>query len=53
MDVLQGVVDLVAPPLSSEQEEGLTEALDEAEKGDLVDGAAAFANLRGRVRDAG
>jgi hypothetical protein len=53
MDVLQGVVDLVAPALSAEQEKGLADAVDEADKGDLVDGAAAFAKLRGRVRDAG
>jgi hypothetical protein len=46
MDVLQGVVDLVAPALSSEQEKGLADAIDEADKGDLVDGAAAFAKRR-------
>ena len=53
MDVLQGVVDLVAPTLSPEQEQGLVDAIDEADRGDMVDGAAAFAKLRGRVRDAG
>jgi hypothetical protein len=53
MDVLEGVVDLVAPALSAEQERGLVDAIDEADRGDLVDGAAAFAKLRGRVRDAG
>jgi len=53
MDVLQGVVDLVAPALSAGQEEGLADAVDEADRGDLVDGAAAFAKLRGRARDAG
>jgi hypothetical protein len=53
MDVLQGVVDLVAPALSAEQEKGLVDAIDEADRGDLVDGAATFAKLRGRVRDAG
>ena len=53
MDVLEGVVDLVAPTLSPEQEQGLADAIDEADKGNLVDGAAAFAKLRGRVRDAG
>ena len=51
MDVLQGVVDLVAPPLSPEQEKGLVDALDEADKGDVVEGAAAFAKQRGRIRD--
>jgi hypothetical protein len=53
MDVLEGVVDLVAPTLSPEQEQGLADAIDEADKGNLVDGTAAFAKLRGRVRDAG
>jgi hypothetical protein len=53
MDVLQGVVDLVAPTLSSEQEKGLVDAIDEADRGDLVDGVATFAKLPGRVRDAG
>ena len=53
MDVLEGVVDLVAPTLSPTQGKGLVDAIDEADKGDLVDGAAAFAKLRGRVRDAG
>ena len=53
MDVLEGVVDLVAPGLSAEQETGLVDAIDEADRGDLVDGAVAFAKLRGRVRDAG
>jgi len=53
MDVLQGVLDLVAPMLSPEQENGLVDAVDEADKGDFVDGVVAFAKLRGRVRDAG
>jgi len=53
MDVLQGVVDLVAPTLSPEQEKGLVDAIAEADKGDLVDGVATFAKLRGRVRDEG
>jgi hypothetical protein len=53
MDVLQGVVDLIAPVLSPEQEQGLVEAIDEADRGALVDGAVAFAKLRGRARDAG
>jgi hypothetical protein len=52
MDVLQGIVDLVAPTLSLEQEKGLVEAIVEADRGDLVDGVAAFTKLRGRVRDA-
>jgi hypothetical protein len=53
MEVLQGVVDLVAPALSPGQENGLVDAIDEAEGGDVVEGAAAFARLRGRARDAG
>jgi hypothetical protein len=53
MDVLQGTVHLVAPTLSPEQERGLVDAIDETDGGDLVDGVAAFAELRGRVRDAG
>ena len=53
MDVLQGIVDLVAWTLSPEQERSLVDAIDEADRGDLVDGVAAFATLRGRVRDAG
>jgi hypothetical protein len=43
----------VAPTLSPEQERGLVDAIDETDGGDLVDGVAAFAELRGRVRDAG
>jgi hypothetical protein len=41
------------PTLSPEQDNGLVDAIDEADGGDLVDGVAAFAKLRGRVRDAG
>jgi hypothetical protein len=53
MDVLHGLVDLVAPPLSAEQEQGLTDALDEADRGELADGATALGNARRRIRDAG
>lgn len=53
MDVLQGVVDLVAPPLTPEQEKGLSDAIDEADRGELVDGAAALAEQRRRLRGAG
>jgi hypothetical protein len=53
MDVLQSVVDLVAPPLSPEQEKGLSDAITEADAGNLVDGPAAFAKLRGRARGGG
>ena len=47
MDVLQGVVDLVAPTLSSEQEKGLVDAIDEADRGDLVDGWPRSRNCAG------
>jgi hypothetical protein len=53
MEVLRGVVELVAPPLSPEEEKGLAGAIDEADRGDLVDGAAALAMLRARARDGG
>ncbi len=53
MDVLQGVVDLVAIPLSPEQEKGLSDAIDEADRGELVDGAAALAAMRRRLHGAG
>jgi|HubBroStandDraft_2_1064218.scaffolds.fasta_scaffold754037_2 hypothetical protein len=50
MDVLQGVVGLVAPSLTAEQENGIVEALDEADRGETVDGAAALAEARRRAR---
>ena len=53
MDVLHGLVDLVAPALSAEQEKGLSDALDEADRGELADGATALGNARRRIRDAG
>jgi hypothetical protein len=53
MDVLEGVLELVVPPLSSVQEQGLGEAIDEADRGELVDGAEAIARQRRRVRGAG
>jgi hypothetical protein len=53
MEVLRGVVELLAPSLSSDQEQGLADAIDEADRGDVVDGPTAFAKLRGRVRDGG
>jgi hypothetical protein len=56
MDVLEGVLELVVPPLSAEQaaeqEQGLGEAIDEADRGDLVDGSEAIAKQRRRVRGA-
>ena len=48
MDVLRGVVGLVAPALSAEQENGIAEALDEAERGETVDGVAGLATARKR-----
>ena len=53
MEVLRGVVELVAPPLSPDEEKGLADAIDEADRGDVVDGAAALAELRRRARDGG
>jgi hypothetical protein len=52
LDVLQGVVDLVAPGLTPEQERGVIDAIDEADRGDLIDGPTALASLRGRARGA-
>ena len=53
MDVLHGLVDLVAAPLSGEQDKGLSDAIDEADRGELADGATALGNARRRIRDAG
>lgn len=50
MDVLRGVVGLVAPSLSAEEEDGIAEALAEADRGEMVDGAAALAAARKRAR---
>lgn len=52
MDVLRGVVGLVAPSLSAEQEIGIAEAMDEADRGETVDGPVALAAARRRVRGA-
>lgn len=52
MEIVQGLLDLVALPLSAEQEQGLDEAIDEADRGELVDGAEAFAQQRRRIRGA-
>lgn len=52
LDVLAGVLELVVPPVSAEQEEGLVEALEEADRGDLVDGPEAIAEQQRRVRGA-
>lgn len=53
MDVLEGVLDLVVPALSAEQEQGLVDAVEEADRGDLVDGSGAIAKQRQRLRGAG
>jgi hypothetical protein len=50
MDVLRGVVGLVEPALSAEQENGIAEAMDEADRGGTVDGSAALAAARRRAR---
>ena len=52
-DVLEGVAHAVAPPLSPDQERGLADPIDEADRNELVDGATVFANLRTLLRDAG
>jgi hypothetical protein len=52
MDVLEGVLELVVPPVSAEQEQGLVKALDEADRGELVDGPEAIAKQRRRVLEA-
>jgi hypothetical protein len=53
MEILEGVLELVVPPLSAEQEQGLVESIDEADRGELVDGSEAIAKQRQRVRGAG
>ena len=53
MDVLQGVVDLVAVPLSPEEEKGLSDAIDEADRGELADGPTAFMEMRRRLNGVG
>jgi len=52
MDVLEGVLELVVPSLSAQQEQGLIEALDEADRGELVDGPEAIAKQRRRIHGA-
>ena len=52
MEIVQGILELVAPPLSAEQDQRLGEAIDEADRGELVDGSGAFTQQRRRVRDA-
>jgi hypothetical protein len=49
MDVLEGILELIAPPLSADGEQGLVEAIDQAERGELIDGAEAFAKQRRRL----
>ncbi len=51
MDVLESILELVAPPLSAAEEQGLAEAIDEADRGDLVAGPEAIAKQRRRLRD--
>jgi hypothetical protein len=52
VEIVEGLLELVAPSLSAEQEQGLAEAIDEADRSELVDGAEAFAQQRRRVRGA-
>jgi hypothetical protein len=42
----------IAPDLSADEEKGLIEALDEADRGDVIDGPAAIAEQKRRVRGA-
>jgi hypothetical protein len=48
VEVLERLAEMVASPLTEDEERGIAEALDEADRGDLVDGAAAFNAIRGR-----
>jgi hypothetical protein len=50
MEVLERLVDMVARPLTQEEERGIVEALDEADRGELVDGPAAFEAIRRGTR---
>jgi hypothetical protein len=52
MEVIQGLVELATPSLSPEQEQGLAEAVDEVDGGELVDDSDAFAQQRHRLRNA-
>jgi len=52
MDVLEGVLELVVPSLSPEQEQGLLDAIDQADRGDLVDGSEAIERQRRRIHAA-
>jgi hypothetical protein len=46
----RGVVSLVEPSLSAEQESGIAEAMDEADRGETMDGPTAMAAARRRAR---
>ena len=48
-DALEAVLDPAVPRLPAEQERGLMEALDEADRGELVDGPEAIAKQRRRI----
>ena len=50
MAVLQRLVEIVAPPLTAAEEQGLEDALDEADRGDVIDGPEVFAKLRAHLR---
>jgi hypothetical protein len=52
MDLLEGIIELIAPPLSADEEHGLAEAIDEADREELVDGPEVLAKERRRLRDA-
>jgi hypothetical protein len=53
MEILEGVLELVMPSLSPEQEQGLLDAIGQADRGDLelelIDGPEAIAKQRRRL----
>jgi hypothetical protein len=46
--ILRGLVGVMAPSLSAEQENGIARELDEAERGETMDGVASLAAARKR-----
>jgi hypothetical protein len=48
VEVLERLAEVVAAPLSQEEERGLVEAIDETEQGELVDGPAVFDAIHAR-----
>jgi hypothetical protein len=52
MEIVQRLIDLIAPSAPAGQEQELAEAIDEADEGELVDGPDAFAPQRRCLRGA-